>query len=119
MFGWVCVSAFTGYSVRNLWQGTFSRASPRHTCLPPVPWLSLFPSLRKALTSSGLGQAVIGSGFEDDLTQATFTVGLRGVVNQAEADKKVRGKCVLNVCVGGGAGTVEPVRGRAWAWVCV
>jgi hypothetical protein len=60
---------------------------------PPPPPVGC----RKALTSSGLGEAVIGSGFEDDLVQATFTVGLRGVHGAANADKlvsAVQGPCL-------------------------
>jgi hypothetical protein len=36
-------------------------------------------TLRKALTDSGLGSAVIGGGLDDGLQQATFSVGLKGV----------------------------------------
>jgi len=36
-------------------------------------------TLRKALTDSGLGSAVIGGGLSDELSQATFSVGLKGV----------------------------------------
>eukprot|EP00616_Rhizochromulina_sp_CCMP1243_P000175 CAMPEP_0118974666 /NCGR_PEP_ID=MMETSP1173-20130426/12764_1 /TAXON_ID=1034831 /ORGANISM="Rhizochromulina marina cf, Strain CCMP1243" /LENGTH=1033 /DNA_ID=CAMNT_0006924443 /DNA_START=71 /DNA_END=3172 /DNA_ORIENTATION=+ len=36
-------------------------------------------TLRKALTESGLGSAVIGGGLSDELSQATFSVGLKGV----------------------------------------
>ncbi len=36
-------------------------------------------TLRKALTESGLGEAVIGGGLSDELSQATYSVGLKGV----------------------------------------
>uniref|UniRef100_A0A7S2FA16 Peptidase M16C associated domain-containing protein n=1 Tax=Octactis speculum TaxID=3111310 RepID=A0A7S2FA16_9STRA len=35
--------------------------------------------LQKALTDSGLGSAVIGGGLSDELSQATFSIGLKGV----------------------------------------
>merc|ERR1711871_312927 len=35
--------------------------------------------LRKALTESGLGESVMGGGLSDELLQATFSVGLKGV----------------------------------------
>jgi Zn-dependent M16 (insulinase) family peptidase len=35
--------------------------------------------LRKALESSGLGEALVGGGLEDELRQPTFTIGLKGV----------------------------------------
>eukprot|EP00934_Nitzschia_sp_Nitz4_P007392 Nitzschia sp. Nitz4//scaffold3_size479765//55688//59203//NITZ4_000022-RA/size479765-processed-gene-0.48-mRNA-1//1//CDS//3329550524//7382//frame0 len=35
--------------------------------------------LRKALTESGLGEAIVGGGISDELLQATFSVGLKGV----------------------------------------
>ncbi len=35
--------------------------------------------LRKALIDSGLGEAVVGGGLEDELRQATFSAGLKGV----------------------------------------
>lgn len=35
--------------------------------------------LRKALIDSGLGEDLVGSGFEDDLRQANFSVGLKGI----------------------------------------
>lgn len=40
--------------------------------------------LKKALMASGLGEAVTGYGYEDDLLQATFTVGLKGIKNAAD-----------------------------------
>jgi Zn-dependent M16 (insulinase) family peptidase len=36
-------------------------------------------SLRKALTDSGLGSSVIGGGLSDELLQATWSIGLKGV----------------------------------------
>lgn len=36
-------------------------------------------TLRKALTESSLGEAVIGGGLSDELSQATYSVGLKGV----------------------------------------
>lgn len=38
--------------------------------------------LRKALNDSGLGQAVVGGGVDDDLKQPVFCVGLKGVEPQ-------------------------------------
>jgi Zn-dependent M16 (insulinase) family peptidase len=35
--------------------------------------------LRKTLTESGLGEAIVGGGLSDELLQATFSVGLKGV----------------------------------------
>ena len=35
--------------------------------------------LRKALTESGLGESVCGGGLSDELLQATFSIGLKGV----------------------------------------
>merc|ERR1719163_1876100 len=35
--------------------------------------------LRKSLTESGLGEAIVGGGLSDELLQATFSVGLKGV----------------------------------------
>lgn len=43
--------------------------------------------LRKTLTESGLGESVTGGGLDDDLLQATFSVGLKGVL--AENTDKV------------------------------
>ncbi|HEV7719309.1 MAG TPA: insulinase family protein [Arsenicitalea sp.] len=42
--------------------------------------------LRKALTDSGLGEGLTGSGLADDLRQPMFTVGLKGI-DAANADK--------------------------------
>jgi len=42
--------------------------------------------LRKALTESQLGESVTGGGLSDELLQATFSVGLKGV-NAADAQK--------------------------------
>eukprot|EP00602_Paraphysomonas_sp_CaronLab_P005816 CAMPEP_0185037566 /NCGR_PEP_ID=MMETSP1103-20130426/32208_1 /TAXON_ID=36769 /ORGANISM="Paraphysomonas bandaiensis, Strain Caron Lab Isolate" /LENGTH=907 /DNA_ID=CAMNT_0027575611 /DNA_START=503 /DNA_END=3226 /DNA_ORIENTATION=+ len=36
-------------------------------------------ALQKALTDSRLGESVVGGGVDDDLAQATFSVGMRGV----------------------------------------
>jgi Zn-dependent M16 (insulinase) family peptidase len=36
-------------------------------------------TLRKALTESGLGEAITGGGLSDELLQATYSVGLKGV----------------------------------------
>eukprot|EP00429_Kryptoperidinium_foliaceum_P042989 CAMPEP_0176124514 /NCGR_PEP_ID=MMETSP0120_2-20121206/62782_1 /TAXON_ID=160619 /ORGANISM="Kryptoperidinium foliaceum, Strain CCMP 1326" /LENGTH=1070 /DNA_ID=CAMNT_0017459297 /DNA_START=74 /DNA_END=3282 /DNA_ORIENTATION=+ len=35
--------------------------------------------LRKTLTESGLGESIVGGGLSDELLQATFSVGLKGV----------------------------------------
>lgn len=35
--------------------------------------------LRKALTSSGLGERIVGGGMDDTLRQPTYTMGLKGV----------------------------------------
>ena len=35
--------------------------------------------LRKALIDSGLGEAPVGGGLDDDLRQAAFSIGLKGV----------------------------------------
>jgi len=43
--------------------------------------------LRKALEESGLGEALVGGGLEDELRQPTFCIGLKGV--KAEDVKKV------------------------------
>lgn len=43
-------------------------------------------TLRKALTDSGLGAEVIGGGLSDELSQATFAAGLKGVKPGADAD---------------------------------
>ena len=43
--------------------------------------------LKKALMQSGLGEAVTGYGFEDDLLQGTYSVGLKGIANPADVDK--------------------------------
>lgn len=43
-------------------------------------------TLQKALTDSGLGSAVIGGGLSDELKQATFSVGLKGVPPEKVAD---------------------------------
>jgi len=47
--------------------------------------------LRKALESSGLGEALVGGGLEDELRQPTFTIGLKGVKaeNVAAVEKLV------------------------------
>lgn len=42
--------------------------------------------LRKALNDSGLGQAVVGGGMDDELKQPVFSVGLKGV-DPANVDK--------------------------------
>eukprot|EP01052_Picozoa_sp_SAG31_P003534 SAG31_NODE_137_length_23063_cov_5.002569_3_plen_463_part_00 len=41
--------------------------------------------LRKALTDSGLGTAVIGYGYDSTLQQAVFSVGLKGVKSREDA----------------------------------
>jgi len=38
--------------------------------------------LRKALTESGLGESLTGSGLEDELRQPTFAVGMKGVTKE-------------------------------------
>lgn len=43
--------------------------------------------LRMALEESGLGEALVGGGLEDELRQPTFCIGLKGV--KAEDVKKV------------------------------
>ena len=50
--------------------------------------------LRKTLTDSGLGSSVIGGGLSDELLQATWSIGLKGV-----APEKVREKyrCCVSV----------------------
>ena len=35
--------------------------------------------LRKTLTESGLGEAITGGGLSDELLQATFSMGMKGV----------------------------------------
>ncbi|GIV84322.1 MAG: hypothetical protein KatS3mg052_1329 [Candidatus Roseilinea sp.] len=42
--------------------------------------------LRKALIDSGLGENLTSSGYDDELRQSTFSVGLKGM-NPADADK--------------------------------
>eukprot|EP00527_Entomoneis_sp_CCMP2396_P000592 CAMPEP_0198148766 /NCGR_PEP_ID=MMETSP1443-20131203/43178_1 /TAXON_ID=186043 /ORGANISM="Entomoneis sp., Strain CCMP2396" /LENGTH=1093 /DNA_ID=CAMNT_0043813555 /DNA_START=191 /DNA_END=3472 /DNA_ORIENTATION=+ len=42
--------------------------------------------LRKALMESGLGEAVTGGGLSDELLQATFSVGLKGVPAEKTAE---------------------------------
>jgi Zn-dependent M16 (insulinase) family peptidase len=42
--------------------------------------------LRKALTESGLGEGLTGSGLVDDLRQPMFTVGMKGI-DEADGDK--------------------------------
>lgn len=42
--------------------------------------------LAKALTESGLGDDLVGGGLSDELQQATFAVGLKGVA-PADVDK--------------------------------
>ena len=44
---------------------------------------------RKALTDSGLGSEVIGGGLSDELSQATYAAGLKGVKPE-DADKVCR-----------------------------
>jgi len=48
-------------------------------------------TLQKALTDSGLGASVIGGGLSDELKQATFSVGLKGVrpENVPEVEKLI------------------------------
>ena len=50
--------------------------------------------LRKALMESGLGEAVTGGGLSDELLQATFSAGLKGVAADKTADVE---KLILNV----------------------
>ena len=45
--------------------------------------------LRKALIDSGLGENLTGSGYDDELRQSTFSVGLKGM-DPADADKLER-----------------------------
>lgn len=45
--------------------------------------------LRKALIDSGLGEDVVGGGFNDGLRQHTFSVGMKGI-DPADADKLER-----------------------------
>eukprot|EP00466_Bigelowiella_natans_P016747 jgi/Bigna1/54816/estExt_Genewise1Plus.C_440058 len=43
--------------------------------------------LRKALTDSGLGEQVLGGGFDDTLQQTVFNVGLKGLKGDEDAEK--------------------------------
>eukprot|EP00611_Tribonema_gayanum_P022355 TRINITY_DN4469_c0_g1_i1.p1 TRINITY_DN4469_c0_g1~~TRINITY_DN4469_c0_g1_i1.p1 ORF type:complete len:1067 (+),score=347.82 TRINITY_DN4469_c0_g1_i1:601-3801(+) len=43
-------------------------------------------TLQKALTDSGLGSSVIGGGLSDELLQATFSIGLKGVAPEKVSD---------------------------------
>jgi len=46
--------------------------------------------LHQALMDSGLGSAIIGGGMDDDLIQATFSIGLKGVADEGAADEVVK-----------------------------
>lgn len=49
--------------------------------------------LRKALNDSGLGEAVIGGGLQDELRQPIFSIGLKGV-QPGDAEKvRLRHPC--------------------------
>jgi presequence protease len=43
--------------------------------------------LKKALMDTGVGEALTGYGFEDDLLQATYSVGLKGISNKDDVAK--------------------------------
>lgn len=53
--------------------------------------------LSKALQDSGLGSAVIGGGFDDELLQPTFSIGLKGVDHMSDADMKAVQQTVLDI----------------------
>lgn len=55
-------------------------------------------TLRKALTESGLGDAVTGGGLSDELLQATYSVGMKGVkATNVEAVEKLIFDTLTNV----------------------